>query len=142
MKRTLILFVLLLPFTVFAQLDVKSRKDMDNQKFILEAFDKADIYMDDGHYDSAQVWLNKIFLKVTYRKPSTFSYYLTTRQAEVYYYNNLQELGMQQALKGEHIAKILKDSLLIADACNFIGLFYLNSNKLSQARTYFKKGLW
>lgn len=131
---------MLTPFVAFAQMgDAKAQKV--DQKFILEAFNKADEYMNTDHYDSAQVWLNKIYLRVSYRKPSLFSYFLTTRQAEVYYYNNLHELGMQEALKGEHIARILKDSLLIADACNFIGLFYLNNKKLKEAEQYFKKGL-
>jgi hypothetical protein len=68
--------------------------------------------MTDGHCDSAQVWLNKIYLKVSYRRPSLFSYYLTTRQAGLYYYNNLHELGILEANKAENIALVLKDSLL------------------------------
>ncbi|RZL50073.1 MAG: hypothetical protein EOP00_05875 [Pedobacter sp.] len=139
MFKALLISLLLVPCFVFSQRG--SEKQDINQKFLLDAFNKADEYMNTDHYDSAQVWLNKIYLKVSYRKPSLFSYFLTTRQAEVYYYNNLHELGMQEALKGENIARVLKDSLLIADACNFIGLFYLNGHKLKNAEKYFKQGL-
>lgn len=139
MFKALLVFLMLLPCILFAQ-EQEQTKAAD-QKFILDAFNKADEYMNTDHYDSSQVWLNKIYLKVSYRKPSLFSYFLTTRQAEVYYYNNLHELGMQEALKGENIARVLKDSILIADACNFIGLFYLNNKKLKDAEKYFKIGL-
>lgn len=140
MRKALLVFLILLPCIVFGQ-RVKNQQPDADQKFILDAFTKADEYMNTDHYDSAQVWLNKIYLKVSYRKPSLFSYFLTTRQAEVYYYNNLHELGMQEALKAENIARVLKDSILIADACNFIGLFYLNGQKLTAAEKYFKQGL-
>ena len=140
MFKALLIFLILAPAAVFAQGGHAKEQDVD-QKYILNAFNKADEYMNTDHYDSAQVWLNKIYLKVSYRKPSLFSYFLTTRQAEVYYYNNLHELGMQEALKGENIARVLNDSLLIADAYNFIGLFYLNGKKLKEAEKYFKQGL-
>lgn len=102
---------------------------------------KAYNFMSVDQYDSAQVYLNKIYQKETSRRPNLFTYYITTLQAEIYYYNNLHLLGLQQSLKGENIAKMLNDSVLIADSYNFIGLFYLNSNKLSEAKAYFKKAL-
>ncbi|WP_316797339.1 histidine kinase [Pedobacter agri] len=137
--RLLILFL----FPLFVSAQGHSNPDLNKQdeQFILKAFNNADNYMNSDHYDSAQLWLNKIYLKVSYRKPSLFSYFLTSRQAEVYYYNNLHELGLQEAFKGENIASILKDSTLMADACNFIGLFYMNNNKLKDAVKYFRKGL-
>lgn len=136
-----LLILLLLPIFVSAQENTNADIDKKDQKIILQAFNNADNYMNSDHYDSAQIWLNKIYLKVSYRKPSLFSYFLTSRQAEVYYYNNLHELGLQEAFKGENIATILKDSILVADACNFIGLFYMNNNKLKEAVKYFKRGL-
>jgi len=126
--------LLLMDAKVFAQ-------DKHEQAFIRDAFNRADAYMETDHYDSAQVWLNKIYQKISYRKPSPFTYFLTSRQAEVYYYNNLHQLGMQEALKAENIAKVLKDSILSADASNFIGLFYLNTNRLQEAKRSFKRGL-
>lgn len=136
-----LLILLLLPIFVSAQRNANFDINKKDQKNILRAFNNADSYMNSDHYDSAQIWLNKIYLKVSYRKPSLFSYFLTSRQAEVYYYNNLHELGLQEAFKGENIASILKDSILMADACNFIGLFYMNNHKLKEAVKYFKRGL-
>jgi signal transduction histidine kinase len=109
-------------------------------KKITFAFNRADEYMASGDYDSAQSWLNKIYLKLSYRKPSLLSYFISSRQAEVYYYNNLHKLGLQEATKAYTIAWTLKDSLLISDACNFLGLFYLNTSHIV-AISYFKKGL-
>ncbi len=134
-----ILFTLLVfPIAVYAQ-QSEPVKTYTEQKFIKHAFNKADVYMDEERYDSAQLWLNKIYIKLSYQKPSYFSYILNSRQAEVYYYNNLHKLGMQHAQKAGVIANILKDSVLIADACNFIGLFYLTNNKLLEAKKYFIK---
>ncbi|WP_231426076.1 tetratricopeptide repeat-containing sensor histidine kinase [Pedobacter sp. Leaf250] len=136
-----LLILLLFPLFVSAQGHSNPDLNKQDEQFILKAFNNADNYMNSDHYDSAQLWLNKIYLKVSYRKPSLFSYFLTSRQAEVYYYNNLHELGLQEAFKGENIASVLKDSILMADACNFIGLFYMNNNKLKDAVKYFRKGL-
>lgn len=139
MNYRLLLF-LLFPVFVLAQENSVAEISKPDKDFILKAFNHADDYMNSDHYDSAQLWLNKIYTKVSYRKPSLFSYFLTSRQAEVYYYNNLHELGLQEAFKAENIALVLKDSLLLADAYNFIGLFYLNNNKTTNAIRYFKKG--
>lgn len=105
------------------------------------ALDKAYAYMSNDQYDSAQYCLNKIYAIDSSRKPTQFAYYVTTCQAEIYYYNNLHLLGLQESLKGETIAKILKDSVLMADSYNFIGLFHLNNNRLEQAKASFKKSL-
>lgn len=117
------------------------KKKVSEKSFVLLAFKKADSYMAVNQYDSAQVWLNKIYAEVSYNKPSFFSYFLASRQAEVYYYNNLHQLGLQEAIKMERMGKMFKDSLLIADACNFIGLFYINSKHVKEAVGYFKEGL-
>lgn len=109
--------------------------------FIRNAFKIADEHMSEDHYDSAQLWLNKIHERVSYLKPSLFSYFLTTRQAEVYYYNNLQQLGMQEARRAVNIAETLDDSVLRTDAYNFCGLFYTNTGKLEEAIASFKKGI-
>ncbi|RFZ91011.1 hypothetical protein D0C36_18885 [Mucilaginibacter conchicola] len=142
MRQWLLILITLVPLLVCAQ---RARKlppaRAIDSTYIIRAFTRADDYMNTDHYDSAQLWLNKIYTQVSYRKPSLFSYFLTSRQAEVYYYNNLHELGLQEAYKGENIAGILKDSLLIADACNFIGLFNMNNNKYRQAIAYYKKAL-
>ncbi|RYG15717.1 MAG: hypothetical protein EOO07_14785 [Chitinophagaceae bacterium] len=138
MQKTLIFFLLAVTFFAFAQNDKKNAAGLQNQQVLLN---RAYDYMSNDHYDSAQYILNKIYAIDQSRKPTLFTYYLTTCQAEVYYYNNLHLLGLQESLKGETIAKILNDSVLLADTYNFIGLFHLNSNKLELARNYFKKSL-
>lgn len=101
----------------------------------------ADQFMDLDQYDSAQVWLNKISDIYTIRKPSLFNYYLLSRQAEVYYYNGLLQLGLQAALRSLDVASALNDSLLLADAYNMTGLFYMTMNNGEKAKPYFYKGI-
>lgn len=143
MLRSLLFTALLFSLTVLTEQNeaVAVSKTPINKRELLYAFEQADRFMETDHYDSAQFWLNKIYLKISYRKPSLFAYFLSSRQAEIYYYNNLHQLGLQEALKAENIASILKDSVLLADASNFIGLFHMNNNKLRTALNYFKKGL-
>jgi signal transduction histidine kinase len=105
------------------------------------AFFVADNYMDYDYYDSAQVWLNKIADIYTIKKPSLFNYYLLSRQAEVYYYNGLLQLGLQSAHRSLDVATKLNDSLLLADACNMTGLFYSTLNRPAEALPFFRKGI-
>jgi signal transduction histidine kinase len=101
----------------------------------------SDDYMEMGQYDSAQQWLNRIAEKLPLKKPSIDNYFLSTRQAEVYYYNGLQRLGLQESERSLHIAQALQDSLLLADAYNFLGLFNINLDSNRQAIPYFEKGM-
>lgn len=137
MKFRICLILVLIGGLVYAQ-KVLQKQGSEIQKQILN---RAYDYMSIDQYDSAQYCLNQIYSIDSARKPTEFSYYLTTCQAEIYYYNNLHLLGLQESLKGEVIAKMLKDSVLMADSYNFIGLFHLNSNKLQLAEKYFKKAL-
>jgi signal transduction histidine kinase len=105
------------------------------------AFFVADNFMDYDHYDSAQVWLNKIADIYTIKKPTLFNYYLLCRQAEVYYYNGLLQLGLQSAQRSLEVATKLNDSLLLADACNMTGLFYSTLNQPAEALPYFHTGI-
>lgn len=109
--------------------------------FIRNSFLLADHYMEVDEYDSAQFWLNKISERLPLKEPSLFNYFLSSRQAEVYYYNSLQRLGLQEAERSLSIAKALNDSLLLADSYNFIGLFYINLDSAGKAVTFFKQGL-
>jgi signal transduction histidine kinase len=109
--------------------------------YIKTCFFIADSYMDIEQYDSAQIWLNKIHRKLPLKKPSLFNYFLITRQAEVYYYNNLQQLGLQESFKGLRVAQSLNDSLLLADSYNFLGLFYMNLDSSKQAVHFYNEGL-
>lgn len=113
----------------------------DDSAYIKTCFFIADAYMNIEKYDSAQIWLNHIHEKVPVKRPSLFNYFLITRQAEVFYYNNLQQLGLQESFKGLDVAQALNDSLLLADSYNFLGLFYMNIDSSKQAIPFYKKGL-
>jgi signal transduction histidine kinase len=109
--------------------------------YISSCFFIADAYMDEEQYDSAQVWLNKIHELLPAKSSSLHNYFLTTRQAEVYYYNNLQQLGLQESLRGLEMAKELRDSLLLADSYNFLGLFYMNTDSAAGSVNWYKQGI-
>jgi signal transduction histidine kinase len=109
--------------------------------YISTCFSIADSFMDLDQYDSAQIWLNKVSEVLPLKEFSLSNYFLSTRQAEVYYYNGLQRLGLQESERSLTIAKALKDSLLLADACNFIGLFLINLDSNRAAIPYFKQGI-
>lgn len=109
--------------------------------FLSIAFAKTNVYMDKEQYDSAQEWLNKIHDLLPYLAPSVFNYALLSRQAEVYYYNNLPQLGLQQARRGLQIAEALNDSALKADSYNFLGLFYMGLDSNRTAINYFNAGI-
>ncbi len=100
----------------------------------------ADEYMEVEQYDSAQIWLNKIYEVLPAKKNSLANYFLITRQAEVYYYNNLQQLGLQESRRGLAMAQALNDSLLLADSYNFLGLFYMNIDSTQQSIPFYKSG--
>jgi signal transduction histidine kinase len=155
MKKSNIAFLILNIFLLLAWYGSKSQKTspIDSAKktiqlyssnennFIATCFIIADNYMDIEQYDSAQVWLNKIHLKLPTKTISLSNYFLTTRQAEVYYYNNLQQLGLQESLRGLEMAKTLNDSLLLADSYNFLGLFYMNIDSANKSISFFKEGI-
>jgi signal transduction histidine kinase len=113
----------------------------DDSASIKTCFFIADAYMNIEKYDSAQIWLNRIHEKVPLKRPSLFNYFLITRQAEVFYYNNLQQLGLQESFKGLDVAQALNDPLLLADSYNFLGLFYMNIDSSKEAIPFYKKGL-
>ncbi len=120
---------------------VFAKSQKDNDTYIKTCFFIADAYMNTEQYDSAQIWLNKIHEKIPAKNPSLFNYFLITRQAEVYYYNNLQQLGLQESFKGLSVAQALNDSLLLADSYNFLGLFYMNLDSSAAAIPFYKNGL-
>ncbi|MCY7293709.1 MAG: hypothetical protein LH615_16145, partial [Ferruginibacter sp.] len=142
------LSIIILNTSLFAQrstIDSAKKILLKQQQFedsnLRTSFFIADEYMDVEQYDSAQIWLNKIYEKLPAKKPSLFNYFLITRQAEVYYYNDLQQLGLQESFKGLQMAQTLNDSFLIADSYNFLGLFYMNLDSSEAAIPYYKNGL-
>ncbi len=104
-------------------------------------FQRADAHINEDQYDSAQYYLDKIHRQLAYRKTSIFSYLLTVRQAEVYYYNDLHQLGLQESKRALQMATELNDSILLANAYNFCGLFYTNTDQLEKAIDAFKSGI-
>ena len=118
-----------------------AQQQNNDSLYIKSCFFIADTYMDLEQYDSSQIWLNKIYKKLPAKKSSLFNYFLITRQAEVYYYNNLQQLGLQESFKGLRVAIDLNDSLLLADSYNFLGLFYMNIDSSKEAIPFYKNGL-
>jgi signal transduction histidine kinase len=112
-----------------------------DDKYVKNCFAIADNFMELDQYDSAQLWLNKIATVLPYKEPSLPSYFLSTRQAEVYYYNGLQRLGLQESERSLSIAKALNDSLLLTDAYDFIGLFHINLDSNRTAISYLQNGM-
>jgi signal transduction histidine kinase len=127
------------------QIDSAIAKSLQQQKnqaaFIKTCFFIADEYMNIEQYDSAQLWLNKIHEVLPVKAVSLDNYFLLTRQAEVYYYNNLQQLGLQESRRGLAMAEMLNDSILLADSYNFLGLFYMNIDSVQASVAFYNKGL-
>ncbi|MFN8250669.1 MAG: histidine kinase [Ferruginibacter sp.] len=109
--------------------------------FTKTCFFIADEYMNIEQYDSAQLWLNKIHAILPLKSVSLENYFLLTRQAEVYYYNNLQQLGLQESRRGLAMAQALNDSILLADSYNFLGLFYMNIDSAAASVQFYQQGL-
>lgn len=108
---------------------------------VLRFFKIADTYMDADRYDSAEYWLSKVGDNLAFQKPGLFNYYYHSRQAEVFYYNNLFQIGQQQTNRALQIALQLRDSSIIADAYNLLGLFSLNLEKYIEAENNLLNGL-
>jgi signal transduction histidine kinase len=121
--------------------NVSIQSNLTDAEFIKTCFFITDNYMDVEQYDSAQLWLNKIHAKLPAKTNSLSNYFLITRQAEVYYYNNLQQIGLQESLRGLDMAKALADSLLLADSYNFLGLFYMNIDSVAKSVGFYKEGI-
>jgi tetratricopeptide (TPR) repeat protein len=147
--RLLLTLLFLLPLSLIGQ-EIVHRIDSlkkevstakDDGQYIALCFSIADDFMDIDQYDSAQLWLNLIAERLPLKQPSIPNYFLSTRQAEVYYYNGLQRLGLQESERSLNIARSLNDSLLLADAYNFLGLFHINLDSNRKAIPYFKKGM-
>ena len=120
---------------------LKDIKAVSSAQKIQTAFLIADNYMEIDRYDSAQVWLNRAAELVPLRKPDLSNYLLSSRQAEIYYYNYLHRLGLQEAERSRRIAETLNDSFTLADSYNFIGLFYLNLDSTRRAIVHLNRAL-
>lgn len=124
-----------------AAIEKARQQQQDEKSYVKTCFYIADEYMNIEQYDSAQLWLNKIHTILPVKSISIDNYFLLSRQAEVYYYNNLQQLGLQESRRGLAMAEALQDSILLADSYNFLGLFYMNIDSAAVSVNYYKKGL-
>lgn len=129
------------PPKIDSAISVSALQQKNNNAFIKTCFFIADEYMNIEQYDSAQLWLNKIHAVLPLKTASLDNYFLLTRQAEVYYYNNLQQLGLQESRRALAMAQALNDSLLLADSYNFLGLFYMNIDSAEASIQFYNKGL-
>jgi len=68
-------------------------------------------------------------------------YYLYAFEAEIMYYSALFDQGINSALKARAIAVSRKDSILIGNTENFLGLFYMNKNFPDSAKRHFRNAL-
>ncbi len=113
---------------------------LDTNK-IYSLFDMVDLHLDESRYDSAQIYLGKISEIIPLNNVSKLKYFLLTRQSEIYYYNNLHKLGLVESKKALSIAQSLNDSILLADAYNFLGLFYYNIDSFENSLTNYFEGI-
>lgn len=82
--------------------DIQGIQELSNSfKLFLDSLDH---YMDKSSYDSAQLLLDQYALTFKITQPNIENYLLSTRQSEIYYYNNLHKLGLQEALQLKSIA--------------------------------------
>lgn len=113
----------------------------ENEQKSHQALLLIEAWMDLEKLDSAQFWANELFSVLPGNKQDVVHYYYNSRQSEIYYYNNFPRLGLQNAERGLQIALSLNDSVFIADAYNFRGLFLMNLNRIQEAISSFKLGL-
>lgn len=132
-----IVVLLLVVASVSAQPPLSQQLNKNEQ----HAFDTIDSLMSTEKYDSAGALLRNLGSSLNFQQADYKTYYYHTRQAEIMYYNNLLQLGMQTARRALLTAQALQDSVLLLDAYNFLGLFCTNLDKYSDALNYFSTGL-
>jgi tetratricopeptide (TPR) repeat protein len=108
---------------------------------ILAAFYMVDDGIAYDMFDSCQVWLSRINFILENKAYNQYHYFASIRQAEVYYFSDLNKLGLQQSKHALQIASSLKDSILMADAYNFSGLFYTNLKDFANAQQQYQQAL-
>ncbi|MBC8156506.1 MAG: hypothetical protein H7Z72_26790, partial [Bacteroidetes bacterium] len=97
--------------------------------------------LDAGRYDSAQFYLNQGARLVSQRADAESAFYLSAYQSEVFYHNALFEQGIQYALRGLHQAEGLRDSTMMANQHNLLGLFYTDLGQLAKAIAHLQRSI-
>jgi signal transduction histidine kinase len=128
-------------FKAIRQAQTTSLNLADRQRLCIAALNVIDDFMSRDLYDSSQIWLNETEQLYADKNPSLLNYYFTSRHAEIYYYNQLFQLGLKEVDKGMNVARKLGDSILLEDAYNLMGLLYLNLDSLTKAKQCFHTGL-
>ncbi|MFM2385317.1 MAG: hypothetical protein RL660_74 [Bacteroidota bacterium] len=147
-KRLLLIFFLVLPSLVFAQVRFSNTDSLVQKLKAGSSTEKAyaclafvDHYIDKSRPDSSLYWLYKVLEVYKVEPNSLMDYFITSRQAEIYYYDGLDQLGAPEARKCLSIATKLNDSFLLADAYNFMGLFALIQDSVESSIAYFRQSL-
>jgi len=91
--------------------------------------------MNTNHFDQVQ---NIIIEMADKSKTPMERYLVNCYQAELFYFNDLADQGIKSTQLAKDIALKINKLELIANCDNFIGLFYLLSNKNDSALIYFK----
>lgn len=107
----------------------------------LACFNLTDYFIEYDFMDSAQYWLNKAKVAGSQLPDGPYKYLLNTRQAEIYYYQNLHDFGLLESDAALKTAKQINDSLCISDALFFKGLFLLELKNPDSARQLLSKSL-
>ncbi len=137
----LILFFLITISNVVAYSSTTNKIHNYDSVKVFQLFNSVDKNLTENNFDSAQFYINSILKSIKYRGQDYISYYLCTRQMEIYYYNSLPELGLQEVAWAIDLANTLNDSDLLLDAYNFKGLFSLMLNQYDLAIDAFNKGI-
>jgi hypothetical protein len=125
-------------YNIYQYNDLNSTLDTNK---IYSFFDMVDLNLDESRYDSAQIYLGKISEIIPLNNVSKLKYFLLTRQSEIYYYNNLHTLGLVESKKALSVAQAINDSVLLADAYNFLGLFHYNIDSLDESVLNYFEGI-
>lgn len=125
----------LLFFSVFIHFGLWSQNDTSS------AILKIDDLLTEEKYDSAQNIIDAFYPSGKGVAANFYNYLFTVRQAEIYYYTQLNRLGIYESKRALNMSISLGDSTLISDSYNFIGLFMLSLDSQAVAADYFKKAL-
>jgi hypothetical protein len=147
-KYTLLILILLnLPAITYGQGNgainlirkYEHEKDLNAKQF--NTFKLCDYYIEYDVMDSAQLWLSRAKIAASQLSFSKYNYLLYTRQAEIYYYQHLYDLGLQTAKNGFTTAVKLNDSAFCCDAKFFEAIFNLEMDSIAKAKELFTQSL-
>ncbi len=141
MKSFLIIILLFL----FADYNGQINKGFDdckkNEFKAKESFKISKYYLEIDSINLSQKWLDVTKDYHPENSNNALSFHILSLQSEIFYYVGLSQFGNQEAKKAVKKAKILNDSLMIADAYFFEGLNLYELNKNREAEKSFRFSL-